>query len=206
MDRSFGGQAPQHKGHLNINSTPQHLNDSTLVLHTCCAVCAAACAERLRAEGLEPVLFFSNSNIAPKEEYDLRLDAARQLAAARDLELVEDGYDHEAWLNTIKGYEAEPEKGKRCELCFDFSFTRTAAYVREHGHQGFTSTLTVSPHKVSRMVFAAGKKYPEFRDYDFKKQDGFRRSQILSRELGLYHQHYCGCEFSLKEAKHKGRI
>ncbi len=168
-------------------------------------MCAAACAERLRAEGLEPVLFFSNSNIAPREEYDLRLNAARQLAAARDLELIEDKYDHAAWLKAIEGYEEEPEKGKRCERCFDFSFGRTAAYVREHGYEGFTSTLTVSPHKVSRMVFAAGKKYPEFIDHDFKKKDGFRRSQILSRELGLYHQHYCGCEFSLKEAKSKKR-
>ncbi|MDX9781263.1 MAG: epoxyqueuosine reductase QueH [bacterium] len=187
-------------------STIRRLDASTIILHVCCAVCAAACAERLRSEGEEPLLFFSNSNIAPKAEYDKRLEAARTLASAWDLELVEDIYDHQAWLEAVKGYENEPEKGRRCPVCFDFSFARTAAFARERGISAFTSTLTVSPHKISRMVFAAGGKYPEFRNYDFKKKDGFKRCVILSRELGLYHQHYCGCEFSLRDMNiKKGR-
>lgn len=193
-DRDFGGQAPRQ------------LDTSTIILHVCCAVCAAACVERLRAEGEEPLLFFSNSNIAPKEEYDKRRKAARTLAEVRDLELVEDIYDHRAWLEAVKGYENEPEKGRRCPHCFDFSFARTAAFARERGIPAFTSTLTVSPHKSGRVIAETGGKYPEFRFYDFKKKDGFKRSQILSRELGLYHQHYCGCEFSLRDMNiKKGR-
>jgi epoxyqueuosine reductase len=180
-------------------STTRQLDNSTIILHVCCAVCAAACVERLRMEGEEPILFFSNSNIAPKGEYDKRLEAARTLAEAWDLELVEDIYDHKAWLEAVKGYENEPEKGRRCPLCFDFSFGRAAAFARERGIPAFTSTLTVSPHKSSKVIADIGDKYPEFRFYDFKKKDGFKRSQVLSRELGLYHQHYCGCEFSLRD-------
>ena len=162
--------------------------------------------ERLQEGESKVILFFSNSNISPKAEYDKRLEAARTLASAWDLKLVEDIYDHQAWLEAVKGYENEPEKGRRCPVCFNFSFARTAAFARERGIPAFTSTLTVSPHKSAAVIADTGAKYPEFRFYDFKKKDGFKRSQALSRELGLYHQHYCGCEFSLRDMnKKKGK-
>ena len=31
---------------------------------------------------------------------------------------------------------------------------------------------------------------------DWKKRDGYKHSIELSRDLGLYRQSYCGCEFS----------
>lgn len=172
-----------------------------ILLHTCCAVCASACVERLRLEKIEPVLFFSNHNIAPKEEYNKRLEVARKLAKSWNVELIEDTYDHEAWLGAVKGYEDEPEKGLRCGKCFDYSFVRTAVYAQEHGFKHFTSTLTVSPHKISKIIFEIGKKYPAYDAWDFKKKDGFKRSNELSRELELYRQNYCGCEFSLRDMR-----
>ena len=33
---------------------------------------------------------------------------------------------------------------------------------------------------------------------DFKKKEGYKRSNELSRRYNLYRQHYCGCEFSLE--------
>jgi len=33
---------------------------------------------------------------------------------------------------------------------------------------------------------------------DFKKQDGFRRSNELARSWGVYRQNYCGCEYSVR--------
>ena len=36
----------------------------------------------------------------------------------------------------------------------------------------------------------------EFVAIDFKKKDGFLKTNKLSRELGIYRQNYCGCEFS----------
>ncbi len=32
---------------------------------------------------------------------------------------------------------------------------------------------------------------------DFKKRDGFLLSCRLARELGIYRQNFCGCEYSL---------
>jgi len=63
----------------------------------------------------------------------------------------------------------------------------------------FATTLTLSPHKVSRMIFEIGAQFPLFVPIDFKKKGGFLRSIELSEEYELYRQNYCGCEFSKRE-------
>jgi hypothetical protein len=65
----------------------------------------------------------------------------------------------------------------------------------------FTTTLTVSPHKDAKEIMKIGKKLEKkygvtFLDKDFKKKDGFKKASALSKELDLYRQDYCGCEFS----------
>lgn len=163
--------------------------------------------------GNEVVLFFSNSNIDTEAEFEKRLANARKLAEADGVELVADAYDHADWLEMVaKGFEDEPEKGARCARCFRYNLARAAAWASAHGCDAFTTSLTVSPHKVSAMVFEAGADAawgvsakecggsaaaaPEFLSVDFKKKDGFLRSLRRAAELGLYRQSYCGCEFS----------
>ena len=184
-----------------------------VLLHTCCGPCASACVPALRDLGNEVALFFSNSNIDAEAEFEKRLDNARTLADAEGVEVVADLYDHADWLEKVaKGFEDEPEKGARCARCFRYNLARTAAYAAAHGYDAFTTSLTVSPHKVSRMVFEAGADaawgvsakdcggsaaaVPAFLPVDFKKKDGFLRSLRRAAELGLYRQSYCGCEFS----------
>ena len=169
-----------------------------ILLHCCCAVCASSCIERLLGEGFAVTLFFSNSNIAPQEEYDRRLDAMRKLAGITGLELIVDGYDHAAWRRAVAGLEAEPERGKRCPECFRYSLRRTSERAAALGIARFTTSLTVSPLKDSRTIFAVGSAFPGFEAIDFKKHDGYLRSGILAREYGLYRQKYCGCEFSFR--------
>ena len=167
----------------------------------------------LRDLGNEVALFFSNSNIDTEEEFEKRLANARKLAEADGVELVADVYDHADWLEKVaKGLEEAPEKGARCAKCFRYSLARTAAWAAAHGYEAFTTSLTVSPHKVSQMVFEAGADAawgasakecggsaaaaPAFLPVDFKKKNGFLRSTRRAEELGLYRQSYCGCEFS----------
>lgn len=49
----------------------------------------------LRSEGVEPVVFYANSNIHPAEEYARRLATLREWAADADVEVVEGAYDPE---------------------------------------------------------------------------------------------------------------
>ena len=167
-----------------------------VLLHSCCGHCASACVPRLKAKGHEVTLFFANSNIDTRSEYDRRLAAARQLAAAEGVELVPLKYDHEEWLKEVAaGLEGEKEKGARCEKCFRYNLAKTAKACTELGLDAFATSLTVSPHKASKMVFAASDD-PRFLREDFKKQEGFKESLERAAELGLYRQNYCGCEFS----------
>jgi predicted adenine nucleotide alpha hydrolase (AANH) superfamily ATPase len=169
---------------------------SSILLHTCCAPCAAPSAERLVLEGREVILYFSNFNIHPEAEYLKRLETARKLAEKMNLVIEEDQYDHEEWLRHVQGLENEPEKGTRCHKCFEFSLTRTNQMAERLGIEAFATTLTLSPHKVSRIIFEIGRQFPRFVPIDFKKQGGFLRSIELSKEYDLYRQSYCGCEFS----------
>lgn len=180
-----------------------------VLLHTCCGPCASACIPRLQAEGHEVTLFFANSNIDTEEEWTRRRGEARRLAEHDGVALVDEVYDHGTWLREVAaGYEAEPEKGARCARCFRFNLERTAAYAAAHGYEAFATSLTVSPHKVSPVIFAQGEAVvearrssdglssPAFLPADFKKKEGFKLSVRRATELGLYRQSYCGCEFS----------
>ena len=183
------------------------------LLHTCCGPCASACVPRLKEMGREVTMLFANSNIDTREEFEKRLHEAEKLAKVDGVKIAALPYDHEEWLREVAaGYEHEPEKGARCARCFRYSLSRAAAWAATHGFDAFTTSLTVSPHKVSPMVFAAGEDAawsagakdcggsaaaaPEFLKIDFKKRDGFLLSLKRSAELGLYRQSYCGCEFS----------
>lgn len=172
-----------------------------VLLHTCCAPCASHCALALREEGHEVTLFYSNANIAPQEEWQRRLDALQTLAHHYALPLLVDTPLHRDWLqNVAAGFEQEPERGTRCERCFRYSLTRSYEAAIEKGFDAFTTSLTVSPHKPSALIFNVGKTVSEahFLAIDFKKHNGFKHSLELSAQLGLYRQSYCGCEFSVR--------
>ena len=187
-----------------------------VLLHVCCGPCASACVPALRELGHDVSLFYSNSNIDTAEEFEKRLANARKLAESDGVALEADAYDHADWYEQVaKGFEDEPEKGARCARCFRYNLSRTAAFAAARGYDAFTTSLTVSPHKVSPMVFEAGEDAawtvsakdcggsaaatPSFLPVDFKKKDGFLRSLRRAAELGLYRQSYCGCEFSRRQ-------
>ncbi|MCR5184324.1 MAG: epoxyqueuosine reductase QueH [Opitutales bacterium] len=174
-----------------------------ILLHACCGICAGHCVSTLLAQGHSVTLFYSNANIAPHEEFEKRLAALQRLAEHFGVPVIVDRPDHGEWLEQVaKGFENEPERGARCPRCFGYSLARTANFAREHGFDAFTTTLTVSPHKNSPMIFAVGKSLGgnAFLEEDFKKKDGFKNTNAIARALELYRQRYCGCEFSLRDA------
>ena len=179
---------------MTVDSAP------ALLLHVCCAPCASACVERLLAEGRAVTLYYSNSNIATAEEYEKRLFWVRKLAEHHGLELIVDPYDHAAWtahVSALPRYADLPEGGARCGRCFEWSLGRAAAEAEKRG-MDFCTSLTVSPHKNSKLIFETASRWAHFETYDFKKKDGFKRSLELSRQFGFYRQAFCGCEFSLR--------
>lgn len=180
--------------------TKEVIMGNRILLHVCCGPCSTASIERLLGEGYEPVLFFSDSNIYPEAEFEKRYDNLLKVAAFYNLEVIKDAWLHESWLEWIKGYENEREHGKRCTLCFRYNLMKAAEKAEELGIPYFATTLTVSRFKNSKVIFSQGEDLKGFLAIDFKKKDGFNRSIVLSKELGLYRQQYCGCEFSMRDA------
>jgi len=171
----------------------------TVLLHTCCGPCASACVPRLAAAGEKVAMFFANSNIDTREEFDRRLEAAAKVAEAEGVDIAVAEYDHADWLDKVaKGREKDPEKGGRCRRCYEYNIAKAAEYAASHGFDACTTSLTVSPHKPSALVFEAGAAAAgeKFLKVDFKKRGGFPESVRRAKELGLYRQSYCGCEFS----------
>jgi predicted adenine nucleotide alpha hydrolase (AANH) superfamily ATPase len=174
------------------------MEERDILVHACCGPCSTASIERLVGEGWKPVLYFSNSNIFPQEEAQKRYEALLEVAQAYQLEVIAEHYDHESWLASIKGHEGEREGGLRCAKCFAYNLAQAASKARQLGYSHFTTTLTVSRFKNSSLIFSVGKQFEGFECIDFKKQGGFDKSVKLTKELGIYRQHYCGCEFSMR--------
>lgn len=171
-----------------------------VLLHICCAVCAASCVERLRQESHEVSGFFYNPNIHPPGEYLKRLHQAEELARGENFPLIVGDYDIHSWSLRTQGLENEREGAERCIQCFALRLENTAQIAKEQGFEAFTTTLTVSPHKDSKTINQIGAENNNdlFMVCDFKKKDGFKRAQELAREYKLYRQNYCGCIPSLK--------
>lgn len=84
------------------------LSKERILLHCCCAPCSTAIIEWMVGEGLRPGIFFSNSNIVPIREYSIRRDELIRYAAAHGLEMIDDEYDHSAWLAFVRQLETSP--------------------------------------------------------------------------------------------------
>lgn len=181
------------------------LEKPAILLHICCAPDATSVFERLK-EKYTVTGFFHNPNIHPEEEYRKRLKDAEFVAETMNFPLEIPPYYPQKWLEAVKGLEQQPERGERCRICFKFNLRATAKKALQSGIPYFTTTLTLSPHKKTADIFEAGKVAaaefgPEFAAIDFKKKDGFKRSLIISREMNLYRQNYCGCCFSQRDRK-----
>ncbi|MFH1484556.1 MAG: epoxyqueuosine reductase QueH [Chloroflexota bacterium] len=176
-----------------------------LFLHTCCGPCATYTVKRLRAEGIEPTAFWYNPNVHPFFEHERRLEAMRSFAQSAGLPLiVAEGYDMVAYFRAVVGHE-----GERCLDCYRLRLRRTAVAAREEGFLMFSTTLLISPYQQHDRLIQIGEEVGVEEGVEFYYRDfrvGFRESQQMARELGLYRQAYCGCVYSEWERYGKARV
>ena len=180
------------------------MGETTVLLHTCCAPCSSAIIEALLQNGITPIIYYCNPNIYPREEYEIRKNECTRYAQALGLEIVDADYDHENWLEAVKGLEDQPERGGRCLKCFKLRLLRTAEYARDNGFKVITTTLASSRWKSLEQINEAGEwacaQVPDVIWWDRNWRKGGlqeRRLQII-KEYDFYNQLYCGCEFSNK--------
>lgn len=184
------------------------LGADRVLLHACCAPCSSAIIECLLHSGITPTLYYSNSNIWPRSEYDHRLSECVRYARSLGLEIVEDTWDHDDWAEFVKGLENEPERGARCLRCFRLRLRRSAEYASSHGYAVLTTTLASSRWKRQDQTDEAGtwacaevsREHPDspvtWWGRNWRKGGLQERRGEIVREMRFYNQLYCGCEYS----------
>ena len=175
-----------------------------LLLHSCCGPCSSYVISYL-TKYFDITILYYNPNIFPYDEYlkrkEEQIKLINEIAKVNCVDIMDCDYDNECYEKLINGLENEPERGKRCRVCYLMRLEKTAKLAKEIDYDYFCTTLSVSPYKNSKWSNEFGKilenKYDVKWLYsDFKKKDGYKTSILLSNKYNLYRQNYCGCIYS----------
>ncbi|PIS05786.1 MAG: hypothetical protein COT80_03390 [Candidatus Buchananbacteria bacterium CG10_big_fil_rev_8_21_14_0_10_33_19] len=171
-----------------------------LLFHSCCAPCSGYLVSEL-VKNFEVAVYYNNPNIYPASEYQIRKNEAQKFFTDYGVKFIEIDYDHNKWLELVKGLEHEPERGRRCILCYHFRLESAAKYAKAHDYDFFASSLAISPYKKSQVLNNLGRAIAkkigvDFIAEDWKKKDGYKKATAFAKDFDFYRQDYCGCEFS----------
>jgi len=179
-----------------------------MLVHICCSVDSHFFLQKLQDAYPDEKLisFFYNPNIHPFSEYQLRLLDVKRSCKMLGIELIEGEYNYEEWINSVKGLENEPEKGTRCDICFDNRLETTAKEAVKLGETSIATTLLTSPKKSIEQLKAVGENIKhtycvDFVAPDFRKDGGTQEQFALAKKDMLYHQDYCGCIYALSKQR-----
>ena len=136
----------------------------------------------LLEEGHDITVFYANSNIAPKAEYEKRLVELQRYAAEQGFPVMEGVYDPDKWEQEVApigeaikdfspalgskhvGDEDVPapqsvaellddeRRRERCRVCYRLRLEEAAAVAAEGGYDALTTTLAVSPYQFTDVI------------------------------------------------------
>ncbi|MCF6330870.1 MAG: epoxyqueuosine reductase QueH [Sulfurimonas sp.] len=175
-----------------------------MLVHICCSVDSHFFLQKLQQDfpNEKLIAFFYDPNIHPYLEYQLRFLDVKRSCKKLGIEVIEGDYDYENWLKAVSGLENEPEKGARCEVCFDKRFEVSAKKALSLGEKKITTTLLVSPLKSQVQLKRVGDEFyakhgVEFIARDYRAGGGSQDQSRVTKEEQLYRQDYCGCIYGL---------
>jgi len=181
-----------------------------LALHACCGPCSLEPLRLLREQGYSPTILWTNPNIQPVTEHELRLRTL--LAWARDVahvDVIIAGDDRDRWERMAAPHGFD--RRARCRACYSLRLDEACRVAAERGFKCVSTTLAVSPYQLfedcGELLCAFASKYglePVWQDF----RPFYPEATRESRELGMYRQNYCGCRFSAAEAaieRHEAR-
>ena len=183
----------------------------SILLHSCCAPCSTYTLEYM-TQFANITIYFANSNIHPREEYERRKLVQEQFVhdfneqTGQKVGFLAGEYEPSKFVRMVKekGLMEEKEGGKRCTACFNMRLDLVAEKAQELKFDYFGSALTISPKKNSQLINQIGMDIQKFYDVnylpsDFKKNKGYERSIEMCKEYDIYRQCYCGCIFAAKQ-------
>ena len=175
-----------------------------ILLHICCAPCSIMSVKKLREDNFDVTGFWYNPNIHPYMEYRERRDALRNYSEMIDLPVIyKDKYGLDDFTKSVSN-----NIEKRCNYCYADRLALTALYAKEHGFDGFCTSLLYSPYQNHEKIIEICRSLEEqfkikFYYYDFRPY--YREGVEEAKRIGMYMQKYCGCIYS-EEDRYKKRI
>ena len=188
---------------VEFDIVPQNFAGKFLLL-SCCAPCSCAVIKTLAEQKKDFAVVFYNPNIRPLAEYEKRRNENERVCKMYGIDFIELEYDNERWCALTHGLENEPERGKRCSLCFEMRLKRVMEYAKENGYTAVASVLGVSRWKNLTQVNEAAYKAAEATGMPYVEIEGRKHGMqelraALIKELNLYNQIYCGCKPLIKQ-------
>jgi len=166
-----------------------------VLIHSCCAHCAAYTVSHWRQQGYEVSALWYNPNIHPYMEHQHRLEAMQTLAQEMSLPLITtSGYEIIDYFRQVVGHESE-----RCQYCFKLRLSKTAETAKAMDFDAFTTTLLISPHQKHDLLKEIGNELAGETGIDFLYADLRKRysdSRRMTKPMNLHRQQYCGCVYS----------
>ena len=171
---------------------------SSVLVHVCCAHCAAFTLNFWKRQGYNVNAFWYNPNIYPQPEHDLRLAPLKLLLTQYCVPVIySPGYEPGDFEAAVLNREHE-----RCRWCFRLRLAATARMATQNRMMAFTTSLLISPTQQHDEIIATGDEIACDTGLKFLYADLRRRysaSRVMTRPENLYQQVYCGCRFSFRE-------
>jgi len=209
MERNATNINYYQKSIIEIDKIKRKNYRPVLGIHVCCGPCACFPLEFLNPV-FKIIIIYTNSNIYPQSEYELRLSELRKYVFIfnkehnSDIEIVVLPYENEAFTKKLEPLKDCKERGERCHLCYSLRMNEAYDYADSINCDYFTTVMTVSRQKDSQILNQIGalleKNHKAKYFYsDFKKKKGIDIGQEICKKCGLYCQRYCGCLYSYQQ-------
>jgi len=167
----------------------------SVLVHVCCAHCAAYTITYWRQLEYKVSTFWYNPNIHPYLEHQQRLQAMQSIARVIQVPfLVTENYDIVNYFRQVIGHETH-----RCQYCFKMRLLKTAETAQELSFNAFTTTLLISPHQKHELLLETVKQLSRDKGIEFLYADlrtHYSDSRHITKPINLYRQQYCGCVYS----------
>ena len=190
----------------NLNYKP------TLLLHCCCGPCSCYPLLLLK-DYFNITIFYNNSNIYPKQEFDLRFNTLNTYIDNinknynADIKIIKSEYLNDDFNKILEKRKNDKEGSFRCFSCYALRYKELCEYASSNNFEYVCSVMTISRQKnetmINKILEGYASKYNNIKYLysNFKKDKGLEKAQQIVKETNMYSQNYCGCKFSMPKTK-----
>lgn len=181
-----------------------------LLLHCCCGPCSCYPLLVLK-DYFNITIFYNNSNIYPKSEFELRFDTIQEYVTNinkkhnSDIKIIKQPYHNDEFNKILEKRKSDKEGSIRCFTCYALRYKELCEYASKENFDYVCSVMTISRQKneemINKILSGYASKYPNINYLysNFKKDKGLEKAQQIIKETKMYSQNYCGCKFSIRD-------